>query len=672
MPWVAPEELLSRVPREHPRLLFPKAALPEIRATLATTRKAAFEELKAIADRALELKPMRKPDFDKYDRKTQYAARRVAYREAYHEFSEVHHKGMLPMALVYLLTGDPQYGEAAKAHLLNIAGWQTDGIASLEPGFDEIGLRTARTAAQTYDWLHDSLSAAERRAVKNMLIAHGDMMLERLQERDFLSCAGYSHDGRLPGYLAEFSIALAEEPRARAWMDYALKALMTVFPHWAGKDGGWAEGINYSLSYNDRFITPLQSLYAATGLDLWQRPFFRKFRYFLMYCVAPRGEILPFGDGEHQDISDRADELVSILQFHALRYNDPTIRWWIDLFQRRGLAPDRLGAMHRLILPDTLTPRPPADLPPDRAFFGIGWAALHTNLADPDDDLMVLFKSSPFGPVSHSHADQNSFAIMKGGRALAIASGQRYPQHGSPFHEEYVQQTLAHNALMIDGKGQINRKSKANGRLLDFRSLPHLGYVCGEAHKCYGELLSAYRRHVVLIRPSIVLVVDDLEAPEPVEIEWLMHAKERLALDEVEQTFISRRGGVGMKTYLMAPGRFAFAQTDAWPVDPKKDYPMVTEEEPAKQWHFTAKTRQRKSKWRIAAIMIVRDESSSPNCAVRRPSPLVVELSAAFGKDEATARLDLDPSRAAQQPIITVGYHPADGEAEMLSIPSTL
>ena len=243
MPWVAPRELLSRVPRAHPRLLFPKAKLPEIRKTLGTTRKKAFEDLIVIAKRALALDLMKKPDFDRFDRETEYAARRVAYRESYHEFTEYYNRGMVPLALAYLLTGDKKFGEAAKGHLLNVLDWELDGVASLDSSFDEIGLRIQRTTAQAYDWLYDMLSPKEREAVKRMLTAHGDLMLARLEKRDFLNHSGSSHDGRLPGYLVEFSIALAEEPRAEVWLDYAMKSLLTVYPHWAGGTAGGRRGL---------------------------------------------------------------------------------------------------------------------------------------------------------------------------------------------------------------------------------------------------------------------------------------------------------------------------------------------------------------------------------------------------------------------------------------------
>ena len=138
---------------------------------------------------------------------------------------------------------------------------------------------------------------------------------------------------------------------------------------------------------------------------------------------------------------------------------------------------------------------------------------------------MVMFKSSPFGSISHSHADQNTFVIMKGGRALAIPGGERYPQHGSPFHEQYTQQTAAHNALLIDGEGQRNRDETARGELVAFRSLAHLAYVAGDARPCYDAPLKKYLRHVVLARPSLVIVLDELEAERPIDVTWLMHTK---------------------------------------------------------------------------------------------------------------------------------------------------
>lgn len=672
LPWVAPRELLSRVPKEHPRLLFPRAQLLEIRKTLTTTRKNVFRDLTAAAKDALALPLMKKPDFDKYTSRKDYAAKRTAYRDAYHEFGRNYIGGMVPMALMYTLTGEKKYGNAAKMHILNLLDWDLGGVTSVQdPRFDEIGLKLARTVPLGYDWCYDLFSEEERCAVETMLVARGNLLLERMQKRDFLNTPGESHDGRVPGYLVEFSIALAERPEAEAWMDYGMKSILTVFPHWGGKDGGWGEGVNYALSYNDRFITPLESVYMSTGYDLWQKPFFRKFPYFLIYCISPKAEDTPFGDMEHLGILGRGDKLRAMLLFFALRNQDPAMRWWVDLFAKeQDSSLEGLTIANSLILADTVVPVPPKNIPPDRAFKGIGWAALHSDLTKPDKDLMVLFKSSPYGPVSHSHLDQNTFAILKGGSSLAMSAGARYPQHGSPFHTEYTRLTVAHNALLINGKGQIDRDEKANGVLTKFQTMPHIGYASGEAQNCYGKPVTRYVRHIVLVRPWLVLVVDELEASEPVQVEWLMHAKERFDLNEKEQAFVSHRNDAFMKVHLLTSGGFDFRQDDAWPVDPRQGYPMVTTEPPPKQWHFNAQRRQRSQKIRIAAIMAIGNSGDQLECKVRRTTDDTAEIIASFaGIGQAKTTVDFSADRAPAQPIIEIHYELQGGQTEYLSIP---
>ncbi|MBU2884281.1 DUF4962 domain-containing protein [Gilvimarinus agarilyticus] len=669
LPWVDPKTLLQRVELEHPRLLFPKAQLGEVKKTLKGERKLAFNDLKAMADTALTMELMVKPDFDKYDIEKEYPARRTAYRASYLKFTDVYTQGMTPLALVYLMTGEEKYGLAAKKHLLHVLDWELEGIGSLDEGFDEIGLRIARTAAQGYDWLYDLLTEEERKAVKKMLLARGDQMLNRLKGRDYLNFSIYSHDGRLPGYLMEFAIVLAEEERTVEWLDYALKAWLTVYPHWGGSEGGWAEGVHYAMSYNDRFITPLQSLYVATGYNLWNKAYLRNMRHFLTYAVAPLGEVIPFGDMEHNPVSNYAGDLYSILTFHALNYGDAKARWWAEQYKDQRMNTRRLGAMHRLIHPDAIGSKKPNKMPQDKLFSGIGWAALHSDILNPTSDVMLLFKSSPFGSVSHSHADQNSFAIMKGGKALAHPSGARFPQHFSPFHVEYTRQTLAHNALLINGEGQIDRDATATGGIVDFHSTEHLGYVVGEAERTYGDRLDEYQRHVVMIRPSVVLIIDDMAGPVPFTVDWLLHSKEAMHLDQGKQRIDSTRGDEKMRTYLLAQEELEFTVSNRWPVDPKKDYPMVETPVPANEWHFSAHSGSQAKQKVIAAVMLIADKGVYPDVEMTRKGGKIT-LSGQVGGDHWEAVLQLNSQEKNSEQLLDLWYQTAEeGLPETIKIP---
>lgn len=636
-PWVPAEKLLARVPKEHPRLLFPKAQLPAIRATFETTRRGAIESLRGEAKRALKLDVPPEPDYDKAPTK---ADQRLGYLEAFGRMRKYHDSGMRVLAMRHALEGDAAAGEKAKAILLGAAEWDPEGISSVMSKYgDEIGLGLAKAAAETYDWVYDILSDDERAKVKQMLIARADQLMRRLQKSDYLFLSEESHNGRLPGYLVEHAIALAEEPRAAVWMDYAVRILMTVYPHWGGYDGGWAEGIPYGMAYNAIYLVPFESLRVATGLDLWKRPFYREVRRFFSYCTSPIGDIRPFGDMENDPMLGSGAGLRSLLLFHANRYDDPATRWWADL-----LVPERqreaLGALPGLLFEDRVQPKRPDSAPNDAAFYGVGWAALHSDFLDPARDLFLLFKCSPYGSVSHSHADQNSFALMKGGRSLAIPAGVRYPTHGSPFHTEYTQQTMAHNAVLVDGQGQLGRGGE--GRLAAFQTTPRFGYACGDASGCYPTPMPRNLRHVLLARPSVVCIVDELAAPEAVPYQWLLHGHNAFELDEKAQTLLSRKDPEAMTVRLCTPGGFSFSQTDEWPMDPREGFPNAKAPVPDKQWHFTAATREKAAARRIAAILLVNENGRPPDCDVRQKGD-TLEVRDRSGGGEAVIRIRLNP-----------------------------
>ena len=666
-PWVDPQELLARVPVAHPRLLFPRDRLDDVRATLDTSRREPFEALAQQARKSLKVEPPPEPDYDEIEDR---AERRLAYTSAFSEMRGYHLGAMQHLALYYALTGQRQYGEAAKKLLLSAAEWDSEGISSvMAPDGDEVGLGLVKSEALTYDWIYDLLSPAERRKAEAMLVARADQMLRRLERRDFLARAGSSHDGRLPGYLLEHAIALAEHPRAEVWLDYGLKTILTVFPHWAGRDGGWAEGLSYGAAYNTMFISPLESLRTATGFDVWQRSFYDKLPYFFFfYNISPVGEIMGFGDSYDGSVRSRSGSLRGLIQFHAERTGDPALRWWVGLLRTPDGGKPSLPALPGLILPQAVEPATPDDLAPDAAFRGVGWAALHSDLASPADDLMVAFKSSPFGPVSHSYADQNTFAILKGGHALARPGGSRYPQHGSPFHGKYTQQTIAQNGVLVDGQGQVNRNANCNGRIVAFESKPHIGYVAGDASAAYGDRLSRFVRHVVLVRPSLVVIVDDLAAPEPAQFQWLLHGSEKFQLDESSQTLISQRGDAEMEVHLLASTGLSFSQTNQWPMSPKTGYPTAKKPEPTKLWHFTAATREPADRRRIAAVMNVGTDGRRPDCRVVRDDDGRVTVRTKTASTESVVTINLGDDSTDAVPLLEVECQPRSGNVEKLSV----
>ena len=638
MPWTPPEQLLARVPNERPRYIFLARDLPAIRASLKTTRREAWEAVKARADKALKLPLPKPPEYHTFEGRTR---QRMGYKTYFGDFRGYLDGGMSVLALAYLMSGEERYGLAAKRILMEVESWGVGGPMSVLSEFgDEPGLSMARHGQRAYDWLYPLLDEGERRRVSAMTVARARQILERLRRADYLFTPAESHNGRMIAYLSEYAIvAKGEAEDAAGWLNYSLQALMTFYPHWAGADGGWAEGISYALAYNTIYLPALESLRAATGLDLYQRPFYRNIRKFFLYCASPAGEIKPFGDGAERDGAGSAG--AALMLHHGRRFEDPACVWWA---RETGASAAGSDAMISLITEDTVAARAPADLPQAALFRGVGWAGLHSALDKPREDTFFLFKSSPYGSVSHSHADQNSFAILKGGVALAIPSGHYAPAYGMPHHAEWTRATKANNCVLVNGEGQVIREARANGRIAEYRHQRAITYVQGDAAAAYGGKLRRFLRHVLFLRPGAFVVADELEAPEPAKFQWLLHAFEKMEMDEGAGRVASTRRGASLEARLHCAPGLGFAQTDQFdtPVN-EGNPPEYRRDDLPNHWHFTASTKGKSATATIVAAMLVRGEGEKISVNWT-PGGLEIETAAGSGwlRADTTGRLRLE------------------------------
>ena len=600
LPWVDPEVLLARVPAGHPRLLYRKEDLPALRTTLGTTREGSWAACLRAAERALDMPAPVYPDYHLTEDRVQC---RLEYKRYFADFRRYINSALMHLSLAFLMTGEAKYAEAGKRILLAVADWPTndEDVSSVSAQWgDEPGLSLSRCAHRAYDWLYDALNDEERAKVLAMCEERAWQTYRRLVRGNYLTSPGKSHDGRLIAYLSEMAIAMAgESDGAKMWLDYSLLGLTTFYPHWGGHEGGWAEGIGYGLAYNQIYMPALEGLRVACDLDLWQRPFFRKVRYFFFYCTALRGEIRPFGDG-----ADRGGPgtdpggFAALLSFHGHRYEDPCMAWWAEQTGRRGG-----GGEMALVFEDEGATEPPTELPGSRVFRGAGWAALHSDLTQPEEDTFLLFKSSPYGSVSHSHADQNAFAIMKGGRALAIPSGYYGPAYGMPHHAEWTRATKANNCVLVNGAGQVIRSAKASGRITAFEDRKALSYVAGDAAAAYMGKMCRFDRHILFLRPGLFLVLDDLEAPEPARFKWLLHAFEKMEVDDAAGRIVSRRDGATLDVRLRSPAGLTLNQTDVFDTPYNAGTPEEFQEDRPNHWHVAAETQEEAGAARIGAVM---------------------------------------------------------------------
>jgi hypothetical protein len=236
--------------------------------------------------------------------------------------------------------------------------------------------------------------------------------------------------------------------------------------------------------------------------------------------------------------------------------------------------------------------KPPNDLLQGKAFPSVGLATMHENLSDQSKNVALLFRSSPFGSISHSYADQNTFALDAYGEPLIIASGY-YQRFGSPHHKKWTWTTAASNSVLINNQGQATRDWSSKGNLDQFISTEFADYALGSAHKAYKGLLNIFNRHIFFLRSNhanetpIVIIHDIIEGAKPITAQFLLHASNKFILDGSKQVMLKSASSACQINFVY-PSLLQISQTNKFPIMPERSA--------QNQWHLKGATVKKKRK----------------------------------------------------------------------------
>jgi hypothetical protein len=562
--------LAAKIPPRHPRLFFPGDELARVRRECSRSLQKDYQRLlaeasKRIGEPLVAEPPKLLPRGDA--RGAQYADIIRSTRPTM--------DGMQLCALAYLLSKDQRFGQEAKRRLQHFFSWDPQGSTDLFHN-DEPAMWMMQRGTRAYDWTYELFTPDERAKIEPVMKVRYRQFLQRLTAMPFESRPYSSHPARDVGFLGEGAIAFMPEwPEARQWLQYVLSIFWSVYPAWAQEDGGWQEGPSYWEAYQSLALHFATALEKATGARLIDKPFFHNTPYYKLYTNPPYARMSPFGDNQQSAPRGGSGQVMSAF---AVLLHDPYLQWYPEVQKS-----DRdLGPLGFALADPEFPAKPPADLPQARLFAGVGLVAMHDNLADPRGNAYLLLRSSPFGSISHGHADQNAFTIEAFGEALAIASGY-YPWYGSPHHQHWVWETRSVNSITLDGsRGQTTRSPESRGRIMQFVTGNRYDYALGDATAAYGGRLTKFYRHVIHIRPARFVIIDELEARQPATFQWRLHALEKMSVDAAKQQVLIHRGKARLAAEFLAPGGLKFDQTDQFDPPPERGG--------QNQWHLVAST----------------------------------------------------------------------------------
>ncbi|MDI4643731.1 DUF4962 domain-containing protein [Cohnella hashimotonis] len=523
------DELLARMETGHPRVWTNPRELEAFRERrLHGVAKTVFENVResVLARLGDPLPP--DPTFPYMDRSiSSVSPEWVKALQDLRKYADTALDHLLQAAFVYLITGDREIGEHAKAHLLNFASWDPEAATRFDIN-DQVHRAVAYRSTIAYDWLYDLLSPEERQAVQDMVRTRIAVLIEHYLDRQPIYQYPFdSHGWTIAGYIGLMgTIMLHDIPEAEAWVRRAVPAFINLLPPWGGEDGSWSQGTGYWQWSSGSNKELMDVLLSAGAIDAYAKAFSRHEGLYPIYMFPHGSPTGVFGNDSHY-LPDWPS--ISLLNRLAQVYGDPRMQWAAEAIGERTVS----GLQDYFYGDEGIAPRPPADLPKAKWFPTTGLVAMHSDLADPER-ISLYFKSSPYGSYSHSQADQNGFIIHAFGETLALKSGY-YDYYNSVHHRGYTKRTYSANAITFDGRqGQPIDDFDAKGRMLGFATHPAFDAATGDAVAAYrgGELARALR-HIVYIKPSVFVVIDDLAASDPdgVSFEWNLHADERLTLE---------------------------------------------------------------------------------------------------------------------------------------------
>lgn len=560
---------------------------------------------------------------------------------------------MPALALAYRISGDTRYLQAAVAYAsaaISYPSWGhgvNDGTA-LAAGHLLSGLSIL------YDWLHAELEPPLRTGVRTTLATRGAQIFE------------YESSGQSGGQplqmnkqwvrvsaLATVGYALmGEEPSAPRWVDQATRYFERVLES-LGPDGASFEGVGYwayAVEYLLRYLDLTRKL---GGMDLYDVAWLRNAAAYRQYMSLPENSwtmtnvVVDFADAERENWFGPAYSLRGL----ATRFRDSHAQWLAAKLDSRKLSKDESSWLNLVWLDPTVPAITPTDLATLRHFTDMGIVSARSDWSGGES--LVVFKSGPFAGhhaldvlaydpgAYHVHPDANHFVIFGSGEWLVRDDGYGTKSTGQ------------HNTLLIDGQGQLGEgasgydsrpalASRSAPRIRNALSTPMVDWVTGEAAPAYSQALGVRKasRHLLFVKPDVLIVLDDVETSEPRTLELRFHLESAaaqqaggeivasgqhttlrvapLTLSNVTETYSEevaldpRQGENGRLRALRLTTNAASwrnAVAFSWGSTP----PAVTLNSGSNIWQFRVSGRNVDFDWRIGRVCAYRD-GQVPNC----------------------------------------------------------
>ncbi|MBN1674782.1 MAG: DUF4962 domain-containing protein [Kiritimatiellae bacterium] len=331
-----------------------------------------------------------------------------------------------------------------------------------------------------YDGAFRRMSDAQRQLVRDSMVelAHGLYLNALHGHGSIYNDLRGNHTSATFSGLGQAGLALlGEHPDASLWIAISEKFLLDSFNEHTS--GAWTESPSYGAYGVQNWLKLVEMLANVTGRDHFKDPFLKRFADFQLMIADWEGRDLGYNGGG-------AGEYWNQWIFYAIArsFRDPHVQW---LGSRLGGS--GYGDAFWWVDPALEAQRPKPAVT-GRHYADIGLSVWRDSWEE--DATILLHHCGMKG--QHKEQNMNHFTLFaRGARVLRDGRG-----HG----------TADHNVPIVDGQKQ---SLYGPGETLAFHSDANSGYSLGEARKAYPHYCKKVQRHVLFLRPALVVIIDDID-----------------------------------------------------------------------------------------------------------------------------------------------------------------
>ena len=543
---------------QHPYLYFSSEEVPVLRERVASDPRSReiFKELLAEGKRLL-FTPVEKnaPVQDKNPRYTG--------NWDYHYYIDHNRENALQLAFLYQMTGEKKYAEKAFEFaevVCDVPNWEDRAhqfpiiYSRVMPwnvpddqyvfNYDLYTGHTAHSLAMVYDWIYDCLDVRQRDRIRGALMEKAVLRVRGNWDYHWwawaIRCNWLIHCASGAG-MASLAL-LTENPEL---VDVVAESYNRIWVTYSeiGQDGGWLEGTGYAFNNPQWAVLYGIPLKRMTGgkYTLLKNPRLREQgASFFIWTLLPPDQKVNFGD-----TGSRINRNGTIWNALAEETQSPEIAWYAKEICGEGSR----NSFWDIIFPAT-TVEPMEPGMKSRHFRSVDYVVMRSSFTDLETVTLVC-KAGRHTDPHHGHLDCGDWGVHWRGESYIRGIGNipydekcfddarwTYPQAGSQ----------GQNVIFVNGERQIPGKWRGKpmdesigGDVLEYRYGEDREYVLMDGTNAYPKKeLKGWRRHLILDKPVVTVLLDEIESAKGALIESRIHP---ITLQERGNQAMSGRGG---------------------------------------------------------------------------------------------------------------------------------